>query len=149
MNAARAEIKYSHPAVFLALRPSRLAAAGVGLACAATLAVIAATPGPPGLRILAATWVACAALESIHSRALLRGARAVRRLRVGAGDVEVEDGCGGAHAGKLVPGSFVAPWLTIVRWRPAGARFDRTVAILPGMAQAADLRRLRVLLRWA
>jgi hypothetical protein len=43
----------------------------------------------------------------------------------------------------------VAPWLTIVRWRPDGARRDGTVLLLPDMAEAEALRRLRVLLRWA
>jgi len=44
---------------------------------------------------------------------------------------------------------FVAPWLTIVRWRPPGARFDRTVMVLPGMLTDDCFRRLRVLLRFA
>ena len=101
-----------------------------------------------GARILAATWVACAALESIHSRALLRGARAVRALRLSGGDIEVEDGLGRHRVGRLAAGSFVAPWLTIVRWRPRGARWDRTIPILPSMAGSSGLRRLRVALRW-
>jgi hypothetical protein len=35
-----------------------------------------------------------------------------------------------------------------VRWRPDGARFDRTFLLLPGMVDGQSLRRLRVLLRW-
>jgi len=71
----------------------------------------------------------------------------VRRLRVESGRVEVEDGEGRVRTGELRPGSFVAPWLTIVRWRPEGARFDRALPLVPGMAEARALRRLRVVLR--
>ena len=49
--------------------------------------------------------------------------------------------------GELRDGSFVASWLTIVRWRPPHRRFDRTLMIVPGMAQGEALRRLRVRLR--
>ncbi len=114
----------------------------------ATLGVIALTPLPAAARVLAATWIACAALEAIHSRALLRGPRAARSLRIASGEVEIEDGTGRVRTGTLRPGSFVAPWLTIVRWRPEGARFDRALPLVPGMAGAVELRRLRVVLRW-
>ena len=110
--------------------------------------LVALTPGDITARILMATWVACAAMESIHSRALLRGPRAVRRLRIEADAVEIVDGDGRMRVGALRPGSFVAPWLTIVRWRPEGARFDRAIPLVPGMADRASLRRLRVVLRW-
>jgi len=36
----------------------------------------------------------------------------------------------------------------VVRWRPHGARFDRTVPILPSMVDGAQFRGLRVALRW-
>lgn len=149
MDAAQSGNKYSEAHVALALAPSRPAAWAIGAAAAATLALLALTPGPAGLRILAATWVACAALESIHSRALLRGPRAVRVLRLSAGEVEVEDGDGALRAGELSAGSFVAPWLTVVRWRPRGAAFDRTIPMLPCMVDADAFRRLRVVLRAA
>ncbi len=121
----------------------------VMLAAGATLAVIAVTPGLDAARILAATWVLCAAIEASHSRALLRGRRSVRALRVRGLSIEVQDGLGRWRTGTVRAGSFVAPWLTIVRWRPEGAWIDRTVPILPGMADREDLRRLRVILRWA
>jgi len=117
-------------------------------AAGATGLVIALTPGFDAARIIAATWVACAAIESVHSRALLRGRRAIRSLRIRGARVEVQDGSGRWREGTLRPGSFAAPWLAIVRWRPAGARIDRTIPILAGMAPREDLRRLRVVLRW-
>jgi hypothetical protein len=51
--------------------------------------------------------------------------------------------------GEVRPGSFVMPWLTIVRWRPDGALRDRTLLLTPGMAPAAQMRKIRVILRWA
>jgi hypothetical protein len=121
----------------------------VALAALATLAVLAVTPGFDAARILAATWVLCAALEAAHSRALLCGRRAARALRIRGTAIEVLDGVGQWQAGTIRAGSFVAPWLTIVRWRPEGARFDRSVPILPGMARDEELRVLRVVLKWA
>jgi len=149
MDAQLQEHKYSDAAVELRLGPSRRVGACVAAAAFATIAMLVATPGPDGARLLAATWVACAALEAVHTRALLRGRRAVRELRLRGTAIEVRDGLGRWRSGAIRPGSFVAPWLTIVRWRPEGARFDRSVPVLPGMAPAEDLRRLRVVLRWA
>jgi len=149
MDTAQSGNKYSEAHVALALAPSRPAACAIAGAAAATLALLAFTPGPAGVRILAATWVACAALEAIHSRALLRGPRAVRSLRLAGREIEAEDGNGRLRGGELRPGSFVAPWLTVVRWRPRGAWFDRSIALLPGMVDADAFRRLRVILRWA
>jgi toxin CptA len=149
MDAKGRELKYSDGAVELRLAPSPLGAWLVFAAALASLAVIAATPGLDGARILAATWVACGALEAVHSRALLRGQRGVRALRVRGNAIEIEDGLGRWRKGAIRAGSFVAPWLTIVRWRPEGARFDRTIAILPGMAGAEEFRRLRVELKWS
>ncbi|HEX3061089.1 MAG TPA: hypothetical protein VHP55_00410 [Usitatibacter sp.] len=141
--------QYSDASVAFGIHASHAAGAWIACGAAATIALIAATPGPLAARILAATWIACAALEAIGSRALLRGPRAVTHLRIAGGVVEVEDGMGSKRTGVLRPGSFVAPWLTIVRWRPEGARRDRTVPILPGMLDAESFRVLRVLLRHA
>jgi len=144
-----AELKYSEASLEVALAPSRLAAAGLALMALATLAVVAVTPGPAALRILAATWVACAGLEALHTIALHRGERGVRSMRLGrAGEIEIRAGTGGQRSGVVRDRSFVAPWLTIIRWRPRGAWIDRTLLILPDMLPREDFRRLRVLLRW-
>lgn len=131
------------------IHASHAAGAWIAVAALATLGLVALSPIALGVRILAITWVACAAVEAIHSRALLRGPRAARHLRIAAGLVELEDGNGRARSGTLRPGSFVAPWLTIVRWRPEGAWCDRTVPLLPGMVDAEAFRRLRVVLRFS
>ena len=149
MDARYVEHKYSDAAVQVRVSPSCIAVMLVMIAAGATAGVIALTPGFDAARILAATWVACAAIEAVHSRALLRGRRAIRAFRVRGNSIEVQDGLGRWREGAIRAGSFVAPWLTIVRWRPRGARVDRTIPILPGMACEEDLRRLRVVLRWA
>jgi hypothetical protein len=149
MGAASAEDKYSEPALEIGLRRSRWAAAIVAAAAIACVAVAIATGGPPAARVLAATWAACLALEAIHRIALHRGGAGATRivLRMPR-DIEVESGTGAWRAGSIADGCFVAPWLTIVRWRPAGARFDRTIVVLPDMIGADEFRRLRVMLRW-
>ena len=141
--------QYSDACVAFVIHASHAAGAWIGLAALATVVLVALAPGPLAVRIVAVTWVACAALEAVHSRALLRGSRAARHMRIAAGVIEVEDGNGRLRTGKLRPGSFVAPWLTIVRWRPDGAWCDRTVPLLPGMLEAEAFRRLRVVLRFA
>ena len=150
MGAALPELKYSEAALEVGLSSSRRAAWVVVCVTLATLGLIAATPGAAALRILAATWIACAGLEALNTLALRRGARAVRSLLVQrSGAIEVAMVEGGYRTGIVRDGSFVAPWLTIIHWRPAGCRFDRTIVVLPDMLAPDDFRRLRVLLRWA
>jgi hypothetical protein len=157
MGAALLECKYSEARsrneearVETALRPSRVAAIGILTMAAATLALIAATPGPMALRIPIAAAVAGAALERLHAIALRRGRRGVRTILVrGTREIDVELATGRWSGGLVRDGSFVAPWLTIIRWRPHGARFDRSIVLLPDMMPRAQFRRLRVLLRWS
>ena len=119
------------------LGPSALGRALAALAAAATLGLVFATPLGPELRALISCSVALGLLRA------LRILGAPHHLRVeGESEVTVD-----ARRGRLAPGSFVAPWLTSVRWRPEGAWFDRAVLILPDMLPAEDFRRLRVLLK--
>ena len=135
MEAMQANDKYSG-ALEVTLAPSRLLARLCGCAGAATLALLLATPLRPGVRILLATWVACVAIDAL--RRALQFHRVVFDLAA-----IVVDG----QAGTLRPGSFVAPWLAILRWRPAGARFERTLFVSPDRLPAASFRHLRVILK--
>lgn len=137
MEAARSRDKYSERVETL-LGRSRQAEGFVAAGAVATLALAWATPVAWELQLAAIAWVgACA-------RAALGRLRAVDRLAVDrSGEVVV-----GGVSGRLRPGSFVAPWLTVVRWRPLGAWLDRTVLVVPDMLAPDDFRRLRVLLRW-
>ncbi len=109
----------------------------------ATGAVVFAMPLPALVRVAVLAWVGlvgCLALRSLGRwRAL--------RLAVD-GAVEVCDLGGSWHVGRITSGSFVLPALTVVRWRPLGARFDRTVLFLPWMVDPDVFRRARIVLRW-
>jgi hypothetical protein len=116
-----------------------LLAAAVG----ATLALVIFVPFADEARSLAFAWVIVTAWHA-HDR--LSGVRALRLDCSGA--IAVRDRVGW-RTGQLRDGSFVAPWLTIIRWRPDGARLDRTLVILPDMTQDEAMRKIRVILRWA
>jgi toxin CptA len=136
MGTGEANDKYSG-ALEVELARSRIVPALVAMALAATCAVLAFTPLASGYAILLATWVACIGIHALgracrpHPLAIGRG-----------GDVAVD-----GTAGNLRAGSFVAPWLAIVRWRPVGARFDRTLLVAPDMLAAGAFRELRVILK--
>lgn len=136
MGRIAAEDKYNGAASVVLTRSGRLQAF-IAAAALATLALVAATPVPPGASILAATYAACVALFALHR------ARCVHHLALDLSGVITLDG----REGALRHPGFVAPWLTVIRWRPAGARFDRTLPVLPDMLPAADFRHLRVILR--
>jgi hypothetical protein len=127
------EFKYSGPA------DAFLLAGAVG-----TLALVFEMP------LAALLQVSLALLVTALAARARRAIRGVLALYVdGGGAVRVEERGGARHEGALRDGSFVAPWLTIVRWRPNGGRLDHTVLILPGMLRPEEHRMLRVLLRWA
>ena len=131
MESVTCEIKYSGVAIGALLA-----------AAAATLALLLALPLDGGLRAASLAYVflqaarACSVLLSVRALRLDRDRR-IEVLRAGRW-------C----AGTVRDGSFVLPWLTVVRWRPDGARSDRTVLLVPAMVSAHGLRKIRVLLRF-
>ncbi len=130
---------YSDADVAFTLEPSRRLAAFAVLAAALTGSLLAAMPLPAWATAVAAAWCA---LAFVHTLARHTRHRVVHIL---GGRSIVVDGA----AGEIVAGSFVAPWLAIVHWRPASSRLVRTVVVLPDMLDAATFRALRVILRWA
>jgi hypothetical protein len=138
IEAVRVELQYSRAGMALV--------AGWSLA---TAIVACVTPCSTGARMAMLAFIAALAVEAACRVALLRGPGAVRSFTMQRdGAIEVERPSGARLAGRVRAGSFVAPWLVILRWRREGARWDSTVLLLPDMAAAEDLRRLRVLLRW-
>jgi hypothetical protein len=109
----------------------------VAMAFSATLTLLALLPGHLLVRVLAAVW--CTSVAA-HAFTCVRRERTLRM----DGRCIVVDGV----PGEVVDGSFVAPWLTIVYWRPLGARFTRTLLVLPDMLDPEPFRALRVILRW-
>jgi len=133
----------------VALAPSRIAAFCVLVAGGVTLALVAVLPLPAGAAACAILWVGAVWLDA-YRRVACVGPRSVREVLLHRDRrIEIVDAKQGARAGRLRDGCFVAPWLTIVRWRPDGARIDRTVLVLPDMLDAERFRRLRVLLKWS
>lgn len=135
--------------VVLALGPSRQLEAWVaGLACA-TVAVALILPAPGVVRAGLVLLTLAEAVRSARRHACREGLGAFRELVVDIdGAVEVVGADGRLQAGRLAEGSFVAPWLTVVRWLPDGAWLSRAVVIAPDAVDAEAFRRLRVLLRW-
>jgi len=135
--------------VVIAIGPSRRVAAYVvaiasGAIACVLLSSLAAAPAASACVALLAAGVAAFCREAVR-----KGRGAVDRLVVDLeGRVEASAGAGAPVAGRLAAGSFVAPWLTVVRWRPDGARFTRTVMVPPDAVDPDAFRRLRVLLRW-
>lgn len=125
------------------LQYSRLAAGSIVAAALASAAVVAAWP-------VAACWrLAALAVIAVAAWRAWRASRSVLALALGIdGAIEVASRAGAVERGAVRPGSFVAPWLVIVRWRRAGARGDRFILVLPDMADRERLRILRVILRW-
>lgn len=125
------------------LKYSRVACGFLSLAVAATLALVTFAPFPDAARALAYAFVVGGATLAHRRLAAPRELRLDCRRAI---EVREESGW---RTGEVRDGSFVAPWLTIIRWRPEGARFDRTLVVLPDMAGAEMRRRIRVVLRWA
>jgi hypothetical protein len=149
MAAAGEVLKYSG-AVRVSLAKTPRLAGLLALATVVTVLLVVVTPLAAWAQAAELAAIAGVALEAWRVLVRRRGGRAVRWLRIDAGGaIEVADGEGLLREGRLAAGSFVAPWLTVVRWRPRGARFDRAILVLPGMAPQDELRALRVVLRWA
>lgn len=131
MESVTCEIKYSGAAFALLL-----------VAAAATEALLLAIPLAGGLR------AACMAYVFLQSARACDGLLATTALRLDL-DRRVEVRIRGRwRPGVVRDGSFVLPWLTALRWRPERGRYDRTVLLLPAMASAESLRKIRVLLRF-
>jgi hypothetical protein len=138
VEAVQGNDKYIEGVQVLLGRSARVEAF-VAIGALATAVLVALLPMDLELQVPAIAWIAGSSL------AALRGARPGRRLRLDSRrGVEV-----GEVPGVLRGGSFVAPWLVVVRWRPAGAWMDRNLLVAPDMLGGDDFRRLRVLLRWA
>jgi len=80
--------------------------------------------------------------------ALQRGRRAVRALELTAqGEARWQDGSGQWNQAEIQPGSYVSNWMIVINLTGPG-RHRRHLVLLPDCAAAADLRQLRVWLRW-
>jgi len=119
------------------LAPSRALLAILIGAAIATLVLVGVLPVWPQVRVVALIWCMGVARHAFKRH------RASHHVRVEGASIAVD-----GIEGRIVDGSFVAPWLTIIHWRPAGARFTRTLVVMPDAIDTEPFRALRVLLRW-
>jgi toxin CptA len=134
--------------VVIVLGPSSRTLAWVVAVAAAALAATLAADLPAPAKAAIACALGIATVRAAR-RARQAGQGAVRRFTVDlSGRVEVERADGRHVAGRLTDDAFVAPWLTVLRWVPEGARYSRSIVVAPDAAQAEAFRRLRILLRW-
>lgn len=138
------------PTVVVVPGASRSAGVLLGLMAAATAAVVVALPLPTwlqsGLIVALALWTT----HVFQRVALRRGAWAVTEVRLAANRlIAVRHAQRALVAGHVRNASHVGSRLTTIVWRPDGARWSRTVLLLPDMLPPDDFRRLRVLLRYA
>ncbi len=138
------------PTLDLALRCSPSLAALVAVAYVGTAALVAFLPGAVLYRALAVVAIGAHAIWALRSCALRTARSAIIRLELAAdGQVILHERSGRRDEGRLQPASYVGTRLSTVVVRLNGARESRSIAILPDMLSAEDLRELRVLLRVA
>ena len=130
-------------------RPSRVATAAVVSLAVAIFGVVLTYPTPAACDLFAAIVLAGWA----HRHVRLHGTRTARRAVVeillsSDAVIVVRRRDGKLIAGHVRSASFVHPWFTSIVWRPDGARWSRTVPLVPDMLDVDDFRRLRVLLRY-
>jgi hypothetical protein len=90
------------------------------------------------------------AADRIYVIGLRRGPRATHEITLTADRIIVVRTCDGELvAGHVRDASYVGSIVTTIVWLPDGARWSRSIWLLPDMLDAEAYRRLRVMLRYA
>ncbi len=132
----------------LSLGPSRLASALICVTCLASCVLVTWLPGAAALRGALVIGIGAYALLTMRHWATRSASRAIIGIELDADRaVRLVERTGRHIEGIVQPDSYVGALLTTLVVRPEGKRRLRTVAILPDMLPADDLRRLRLLLR--
>lgn len=104
---------------------------------------------PPGFAFAASVVLLCSTVVHARRHAGLPPPQAIVALVVDdAGAVRALRRDGGCEEGRILPSTFVAPWLTILRFRAGGHAFARSVLLTADNCEPAAFRRLRVALCW-
>ena len=132
------------------LRRSRLAGALVVASHLATAALVAWLPVDASLRALAVIVVGGHALWALRGTSLRSARSAIVAIELEPDRrVALWQRDGRRIEGHALPDSYVGEWLATLVVRCEGSRRVRAVFLLPDIADAEDLRRFRVLLRFA
>ena len=142
----------------IVLRPSRQLALLLLIAHVAAVAVVWSLELPLSVHIILKLAIAVSLGWALLQNGWFGYARAAVALRIepagksGEADaIEVRLRNGKTARGQVVEGSFVAPSLTVVRYRVTGARrfsMDKSVLIFPDSLDRELFRMLRVRLKW-
>ncbi|HZI85142.1 MAG TPA: protein YgfX [Casimicrobiaceae bacterium] len=136
--------------LFIALAPSRLAAAFVVGAVIASATLVALLPFDAPYRALAIVAMGAQGIHTLRTWAFRSTRPAVVGIEVSTdGGVALIDRRGIRRQGSVRPASYVGTWLVTLVARVDGERWSRAIAILPDMVPAEEMRRLRVMLRIA
>jgi toxin CptA len=104
---------------------------------------------PLWLVIVVAIGLAASALHTVLLHAWLALPTSIVAFEVSSDcAVSIQYRTGDWRETKLMPSSFVAPFLTVLNFRQDRALFGRTIVILPDRVAVEPYRKLRVLLRW-
>ena len=136
------------PSLRISFAPSPIGVAIVVVAFLATASLAVFVPGPAWLRAAIVIAVGGQALWTLRVAALRTAKGAILDLELSPeGRAALVERSGRRHEGRVQPACYVGTWLTTLVVRTDGEHWSRTMAILPDMASAEELRRLRVLLR--
>lgn len=134
----------------IAIGPSRLLAAVLGIAHIAALLVTVVIALPTWVKFLIAMVLVTSGTWSILRLALQRGSSAIVELEAGEGGrISCRTRDGRSREGQVLTSSFVSPWLTVLNLHLGGTARAKHVLILPDNVEEDAFRRLRVLLRWS
>jgi hypothetical protein len=136
------------PPLRIELARSRLAVAFVAAAWLASALVVVVIPGSMLVRGCAVVAIGAYALWTLRSWAMhaMPGSIVAFQLAPdGAAALFEKDGA--QRNGRVQPSSYVGTWLVTLVVRLDGSRWARSIALLPDMMSAEDVRRLRVMLR--
>lgn len=130
------------------LLPSRYLALLLSVVHGAALYAVALLPLPfaagAGLSLLLLFNLGC----QLWIRAWLGAPSAIVAFSLEGDEVVLTLRSGGKLHGALLGNSVVTPSLTILNVLPGGARWSRSVLMLPDSLDAGSFRQLRVNLRW-
>jgi hypothetical protein len=138
------------PPLRVELARSRLGAAFVAVAWVASALLLVFVPGPMIPRLFAVVAIGAYALWTLRHWALRAMPSSIVAFELAAdGAVVLFEQGGARRRGRVQPSSYVGTWLVTLVVRLDGSRWSRSIALLPDMISAEEMRRLRVMLRIA
>ena len=136
-------VKYATP-LYLELRPSPVLAALFGLLHIGALIILFLLPIPLWLSLASSSLVLYSLLV-VLGRVLLLKKEAIVRLNWGSGDEWTLHRLDGQEiTARLLPTSYVHPWMVVLNFKDENRRHRRSVVLMPGCLDRDTFRRLRV-----